>query len=235
MLEIYDDALIRFFSQLRWKGKAVPVVVAGPDRAHAQIHDWLRKNSTVSPSRSQGEYPTPYPFVAVDREVFKPNSGLYSPALLRNLHILRDEGYGFAVRRPKPVTAGVDVNMYFNDKVQADFFTVILHNLFPFPDRAWIPVDFTDPRWYRPPNDALEFCKIMGQQKLQFDLDSIVDSSSLERAGLERKEIRMTLSCTLHGWIPFQPYAVPLAKTIEIVVADDVSEKEIVTVTEDGD
>jgi len=42
MLEIYSDALLRFFNQLRWHGKSIPCVFSGADRAYSQIRDWLK-------------------------------------------------------------------------------------------------------------------------------------------------------------------------------------------------
>jgi hypothetical protein len=228
MLSIYDDALIRFFYQIKWGGRIIPVVLAGADRAHAQVKDWLEKNRGIFKSRSQGDTALPYPFIAVWKERWKEYSELVNP---REIRMADGElGYGYAMRSPRPVQAGVDVNIYCYDLEQCAHIEMQILQLFP-QNHAWIPIDYGDTRWYAPPNEGFSYAKILGQQKIRFVMEGLTDNSKLEDAGLGQREVRLTLSGNLFGWIPFQPYAVPVAKFIEVQLADSQTEETYASVT----
>jgi len=230
MLSIYDEAMIRFLAQVRWQGQVVPVVIAGADRAKAQVKDWLRDNRGIKISKAHSETAIPYPFMAVQLTPFKTDVTLANPAVLRRFAIQREAGYGFAVRKPKAVTSAVTTNMYFSSREQARHIEFQIYNLFQM-EQAWVDVDYTDPKWYTPPNEGFEFAKILGQQSLRLQLQGIVDNTQLEDSGLNDIDYRYTMTCTMFGWIPYQPYAVPLAKSITYQIAEEDSEEVIVTVT----
>lgn len=217
MLTIYQAALVRFFSQIKWGGSIVPVVLAGPDRAHAQVKDWLHKNKGIILSQADGETATPYPFIAVWMARFQTETLLVNP---RHYRIVNpQEGFGYAMRKPEAVKAAVDVNIYVEDLEQSNHLELQIRNLF-INKHAWVTVDYDDPRWYEPPNDVFQFARILGQQKLRLVEEQLVDNTVLENSGLSGKEVRMTWSGEFFGWIPFQPYAVPVAETIEITLND---------------
>lgn len=223
MLTIYHAALVRFFSQIKWGGSIVPVVLAGPDRAHAQVKDWLQDNKGITLSQAEGEMALPYPFIAVWMTHFITNALLVNPRHYRIVN--SQEGFGYAMRKPEAVTTTVDVNIYVEDLEQCNHLELQIRNLF-INKHAWVTVDYDDPRWYEPPNDVFQYARILGQQKLRLVEEQLVDTTTLESSGLSGKETRMTWSGKFFGWIPFQPYAVPVAKTIEIALTDyDGNEK----------
>ncbi len=41
MFTVYSEAVQGFFRRLKWLGRPVPVVYAGPDRAHGQMKKYL--------------------------------------------------------------------------------------------------------------------------------------------------------------------------------------------------
>ncbi len=230
MLNLYDDALVRFFQQLRWQGSIIPIVVAGADRAHAQVKEWLKENKDLKISQACGETALPYPFIAVNLEPFIRDPELTNPGLHRNFAMQTEAGYGFAVRNPRAVKAPMEINFYFSSQEQSRHVEFQYYTLFPL-DQAWVDVDYADPKWYLPPNEVFEFAKILGQRQLRLTVQGLVDNSSLEDSGLNQRELRFTLSGELYGWIPFQPYAVPIAQSLEYQLFEKDSEEEIVTVT----
>lgn len=229
MMELYNDALLRFMSQIRWQGKPVPSVFAGADRAYSAIKDWLEKERGIRISTSAGEASVPYPFMAIWREPFQENAPLVSSGIFR-IPSFPNAGYGFAMRSPRPVKARCDVNIYFKDKTQAEFLELQMRSLF-INKISYITVDFNDTRWYQPPNDVYSYAKVLGYQDLLIEEDSLTDNSSLEDSGLRQREIRYTLSFNLSGWIPFQPYMVPLANEVIYEVREKTSGELIATTT----
>ena len=205
----------------------MPVVSAGADRAYSVVQDWLKKRG-MNISKAHGGFATPYPFISVWKKVFKIEDALHNPGLFRNFARFEDDGFGYAMRKPKPVVADVHVNFYTNTVGQRDYMEMQVHNLFPS-NNVLIPVDFEDPIWYQSPNEVFAYAKILGKQNIRLTFSSLEDTSTLENDGLLNKEIRMTLALVMHGWIPFQPYAVPLAQTIEYVVTD-MEDNELVKV-----
>lgn len=229
MLTLYDEALVRFFQQIRWQGRLIPVVVAGPERAHAQVKEWLKVNNNLEMSQACGDRAMPYPFIAIYLGLFDEEPKLANPAIYRHVPDPRI-GYGFAIRRPKPIKAQADVNVYFSSREQARHIEAQIHNLFP-EKYAWVDINFDDARWYTPPNEGFQFARMWGQQMARIEHSGLVDNSSLEQSSLNDREIRYTLTCILHGWMPYQPYAVPLVNSFEIQLIEGDSEEELVTVT----
>lgn len=230
MLNIYDDALIRFFGRLKYGGSIIPTVFAGPDRAHSQVAQWMEDNRGLKFSMAQGQRALPQPFIAVWRSRFTDFTELRNPALYRHFYTDEENGYGLAMMKPAPKKAQVDVNFYCGNQTQEEHIEMQIHaTLFP-QVVSHITVDFDDPRWYKSPNEGFEYAKVLGQQKIQIRKESLVDNSSIEDSGMNQRELRMTLTCSLLAWIPFQPYAVPLARSIEYVVKEEVSQEELVVV-----
>jgi len=232
MLDVYDDALLRFFRQVIWKGNSVPVVFAGADRAHSKIKEWLEKVRGLKASKAKTAQALPYPFIAIWREIFKPE--MSSPVLLRSGDPER-KGYGFAMRRPTEDTSGVDINIYLDDLVQRNNLILQIKQMFANMQTSYIPIDFEDPKWYKPPNDIFEFAKVLGKADAQIDLESITDSSNIEDSGLNSKEIRLTLSCVLHGWTPFKPYKVPSVQEVEFSIRDYETSAELMKLSHTTD
>ena len=136
------------------------------------------------------------------------------------------------MRRPAAIKWTFEVNLYFSSQEQSRHIEFQIFNLFPL-SQAWVTVDYTDPKWYEPPNEQFEFAKVLGQQKLYLTKQGLVDNSTLEDSGLSQRELRFTLSGEVRGWIPFQPFAVPVVKCLEYQLIEQDSEQvlSIITVT----
>lgn len=226
MLSIFDDALIRLVEMLKWRGKSIPVVQAGADRAHAALEEWLERNRGIKSSQLGGEKTFPYPFAAIKRDLLREELAKSNPGVMRNIFKDKDRGVGFAMRSPQQSTCDFDVNFYFDDDDQLKNFELQVNTLFPM-GTAWITVDFGDTKWYHNENAVFSYAKVLKFQTLQVDLSEFVENSSIEQPGLDQREIRATMGGVLHAVIPFQPYAVPLAVDTEIKIisaADEVTE-----------
>jgi hypothetical protein len=225
MMEIYNDAILRFMQQIKWNGKAVPCVWSGGDRAYAQIREWYKRERNVEISVSSGEASIPRPFMAAWRDPFVEAKELSGQGIYR-ITPNKNSSFGYAMRSPSYVKSKCEVNIYCKDLTQSGIIEFQLRRLFV---DGWsgIPVDFTDSRWYQPPNDVFSFAKILGYQDLLLQEDSLVDNSSLEDSGLRQSEIRLTFTFTLFGWIPHQYYSVPVAHGIVCEFIDKVSEETI--------
>lgn len=223
MMEIYNDALLRFFGQIKWNGKSVPAVFAGSDRAHSQIRDWWLRERKIEISTSAGEASIPYPFMAIYREPFQEAKEMVTNGIFRISSNI-SEGYGFAMKSPRPVKATCQTNFYCKDRTQMEILEFQVRSLFQG-NTSWIPVNFTNPKWYQPPNDIFSFAKVLGYQDLLIEEGGLSDNSTIEDNGLKQREIRFTLSFTLYGWLPHQAYMVPLAKNYVCELREASSEE----------
>lgn len=221
MLGIYEEALVRFFSQIEWRNK-IPVVYAGSDRAHGTVAKWLKINRNIETSQLGGALPIPYPFAAVWRSRFTDDIPRRSMYHHRGFCKDIENGIAMTMRTPKSVVCDFDVNFYFDDELQMENIEWQIHNLFP-DQVAWVTVDYKDPKWYEAPNERFTFAQVLGEQRIQLDLNNLVDSSSIEQSGLDQNEFRMTLSGNLHGYIPFQPYSRPIVKEVTFRVTEENS------------
>jgi len=230
MISMYTELLIRFFSQITWRRTPVPVVNASPDRAYGAMELWLQQHKKIKANSSRGHMALPKPFVAVWNNVFKETGELRNPSH----YVFKDLETGFAtiMKKPKPVKSAVDVNFYLEDITQRNFFEYQIQTLFPDGNLAYVPVDYTSDEWYRPPNEDFTFAKLLGRQNLLLRMDNLADNSALEDSGLSGRTVRMTFTGTLSGWIPFQPYKVPLVYSTALVVCDEDG-NELVSVTRD--
>ena len=229
MLGIYKDALLRFFEQLEWSGRPIPLVFAPAHRAHSQIREWLAENRNFHTPLSAGEVAMPYPFGAITKAPFLEDPDRASLGHYRIKSTNREVDHGFVMRVPKDVTSDVDLNLYFDNEIQIDYVVMQLHNIF-HNGNGWVTIDFSDPEWYQGPHKQFEYAKMLGEVTLQIDLNDITDSTSTEEAGLNESEFKYTVGCTLHGFIPLQPRAVPFAKGLTIDLVDQNTEEKLATV-----
>ena len=216
MLNIFDDALIRFFSKMYYNGP-IPVVMAGPDRAQAAIEQWMKDNKKIVNSQLNAGRAIPYPYMAVWREVFTSDKERHNPNVQQNIALDVDKGVALSMKTPKSVMANVDVNIYLRDIDQKEHFEWQVHNTFP-DDVGWVDIDFGDARWYPPPNHRFAFAKILGQMTLQLDLNEFVDNSNIEISKSEAREFRLTIGATLHAYLPFPPETLPVFQRLEVPI-----------------
>ena len=218
MMPIYDDAILRFMKQLTWLGKDIPIIFAGAERAYAQMREFLERERGVKGGSISSDSPMPYPFMAVWRDPFQEEPKMASLGLYR-ISLYKEEGYGLAMRRPLPMKAKCEVNIYCSDKTQWEFLEFQVRNLFRH-GWSWVPVNFEDTRWYQPPNDVYQFAKVLGKQDVLFYEEGLTDNSQLENSGLQQRTLRFTLNFSIYGWLPYQPYTVPLVHKITVTTKD---------------
>ena len=106
-------ALRDFFQQAVWNGKRVPVVFAGPDRAHAEMTRVAQRRLRGERTRQQTEdSPIPVPFMSlwIDPPKYAPTWN--TPATIRGVTKVIATGNATKMRMPRPVEATVQVDLW---------------------------------------------------------------------------------------------------------------------------
>jgi len=218
MLDPIDEAVKGFFRRILWAQRPIPVVYAGPDRAHAEIRRWLSKKRNLPLEKSKNSN-IPYPFCNVFVEWPEFDATRFSPHRIRGIQMDEDSGVAKSMKFPKPLTSGIQADFWCQTIRQAELINVQLLLQF-HDDEALVHVDFADPRWYGP-TGLPEHMKILGDTKFWLKMTSALsDNSDLETKGKDR-EIRMTFSGEARFYIPHVPYLHKIAKTLNIDIVDD--------------
>jgi hypothetical protein len=234
MFIVYKHALKRFFGRLRWLGERVPVVYAGPDRAHGQLLEYMAHVRASNTGKSIDEVKLefeegalPRPFISVFMTMAGYDQNRFSPFIHRMIEIDRTEGTALSVAEPRPENFTVQADIWCGDDwALADDLVFQLKSMFVADDTPLF-VDFTDARWYKPPYQVPEFCKYMGKITCRMTDDGVQDASEYTGGVGTPKEIRKTFSGTLYAWIPRVPFKGKLVHSLEFdLKASDGTEVE---------
>ncbi len=208
-----------FFRRLVWRGAAIPVVTAGPDRAYVEIRRWLARTKRISLERAK-EQPIPYPWCSVKIEDPVFDSARFSPAKIRGFDVDVERGTAKAMKVPKPLTAGIQADLWFKNEHQAKHIGDQLELQF-WDDETALPVNFADPKWYKKPYELLEHMKVLGQTRFWLKKTSaLTDNSDLETTG-KRRAVRKTFVGELRYDLPHVPYMGKILRTLNVQVIDE--------------
>lgn len=236
MFIVYQEALKRFFGRLRWLGRRVPVVYAGPDRAHGQLKQFYahikssktgQKIDEVIPMLEEGALPRP--FVSVLLTMAGYDAQRFSPFIHRKIAVDPVEGTALSVAEARPENFTVQADFWCGDDwACADDLIFQLKSMFVADDTS-VFVDFTDARWYAPPYQVPEFCKYMGKITCRLTDEGVQDSSEYTGSAGTPKEIRKTFSGTMYGWLPRMPFKTKLAHklTVDVKATDGVEVEDV--------
>jgi hypothetical protein len=219
MLDPIDEAVKAFFRRLLWAQDPIPVVYAGPDRAHAEIRRWLSKKENVPLSKAE-HLNIPYPFcnLFIEWPSFDPTR--FSPHRIRGIQMDEESGVAKSMKFPKPQTAGVQADFWCKTIRQAEVLAVQLELQF-HDDETLLHVNWADSRWYEGKSGLPPHLAILGDTKFWLKMTGpLSDNSDLETKGKD-KEIRMTFSGEIRYYIAHVPYLHKIAKRFEADIIDD--------------
>lgn len=219
MVPVVDEAIKGFFSRLKWGGKEIPVVYAGPDRAHGEIRRYLAKRGRVSLEQTK-EMRIPYPWCSVWSEGAVFDHANFSSARARNLEMDLVKGIAKSMLAPKPFSMIVQADFWCKDRRQAKFLETQLHFMF-WDDETTLPLNFSDEKYYREPYQMPEHMRIMGETRMWLKMTGpLIDNSDLETEGQDR-EIRKTFSGDAKFFLPHVPYVLKIARTLALSLVDE--------------
>jgi len=224
-------AIKSFFAQAKWAGKQVPVVFAGPDRAHAELTRVTQRRlqgdqSLTSRTRQQIEdSPAPRPFMSLWIAPPKYDPKWNTPATIRGFQ--KDERAGTAkkMRFPRPVEATVQVDLWCGEAghLIAQSVEPQVELRFVTGEMVGLPVDWSLEKWYKAPFNVLEHARDWGRTRLKLYTDGWDDSSNLE-FGEGAKEVRRTWSGRMEAYIPYRSEEARLVRLVNLEIlnlADD--------------
>ena len=225
MFTVYSEAVQGFFRRLKWLGRPVPVVYAGPDRAHGQMKKYLASRMGSSTGKKIEELikeideaKIPRPFISVFMTLAGYDASRFTPFVHRGIAIDVEEGTALSVQAPRPENITVQADMWAGDDWHCgDSLAFQLKSMFNADDTPLF-VDFTDPAFYLPPYQIPEFCKLMGKITCRLTDGGINDTSQYTGARGVPKEVRQTFSGNLEGWLPRMPYKGELVRSMEFQV-----------------
>jgi len=219
MVPPVDEAIKGFFSRLKWGGKEIPVVYAGPDRAHGEIRRYLAKRGRVSLEQAK-EMRIPYPWCSVWSEGAEFDPMRFNAGRARNINTDYTLGITKSMRAPKPFKMLVQADLWCKDHRQAKLLETQLHFMF-WDDETTLPMNFADSRYYREPYQMPEHMRIMGETRMWLKMmGALTDNSDLETQGQDR-EIRKTFSGEARFDLPHVPYVLKIARTLALSLVDE--------------
>lgn len=216
MIEIYDDALLRFFRAIQYKGKPLEVVFAGPDRAFGEMRNRIARRKNTKPELVKIEH-IPLPFVSVFRGDLNHDLTRDSQATVRGILADPDSGDSYYSKMPRPFTSAVQADFWCKTHTHSNLLLTQLELLFGAGKRAYIDIDFGDERWYKGDHEVFSYAKWLGHQRAWLEDNGIGDNTDLE-AGEGPKYIRKTFSGELAGVLPYPLLLGRLAKEVQTEV-----------------
>lgn len=233
MFEPLYFAVRSFFRQATHLGSEVEAVFARPDRAFQEMSRVYKKRlegakvqkgekpgaGVAATNQAIEDRPFPLPFMSVWMPQFPFDPRHFNPG---RWVVSKDTASGTAVtmRMPRPVLAPVTVELWTETTLEAGRIVPQIDLRF-VAESAYLPVDWTDTRWYRPPFNILEHAKVLGKTRVRLIAEpGWVDNSELEE-GDGRKITRTTWSGKLEARIPYMPTEARLVRTVNFQVYDD--------------
>jgi len=222
-------AVQSFFSRANHGGNRVPVVFAAPDRAHEEIKRIMRRRlqGKARPDTDQqlSDRPTQAPFMSVFISFPKFNPDLYNPGRFKASEN-RTSGVATTMRWPRPMRASVQVDLWsandgggliaMNIAGQIDLQFVA--------DRVHLPINWADERWFKPPFNILEHARAFGQTRVTVTDGGWDDNSDLE-FGENPKDVRLTWTGDLLGYVPYAASEARLVRTVRFALYDMADEE----------
>lgn len=213
------EAVRDFFKQTLWRGKPVPVVFAGPDRAHEEIRRMMKRRG-AGPDRQQADRAGYVPFMSLWIAPPKFHSQRFSPASVPFL-INQETGNALKARFPRPVQTEVQVDLWCGSAgghAMAQLIESQVEMRF-LAENILLPVDWGQAKWYREPYNVSEHARYFGKTKLNLITEGWSDTSDLE-AGEGPKEVRRTWSGRMEALIPHRPEEARLVGRVVMDICD---------------
>jgi len=227
----FTDAVKRFFERARWGGRSVPCVFAGPDRAFEEMARVQKRRSQGRKSGATGttgltfhqigERPAWVPFMSILIQPPEFDAARFNPRSFRGVTKDIEKGTATTMRFPRPVNADVQVDLWSAGNGGwgiAQHVAAQIELQFTA-ESVYLPIDWADPRWWKPPFDALEHARAYGRTRIRLVSSGWSDTSDLE-AGDGPKRIRWTWSGRIEGYLPYRLDEARLVREIAVDVED---------------
>lgn len=224
-----------FREHARWSGREVPIVFAGPDRAHQEIRRVMAEREAARTGIATTELanedrPVPVPFMNVlltspkfDPQRFNPHRFVIE----RNI----TTGTAKVARYMRPMQSQVQVDLWCGsaggDMIAQSIEPQI--ELAFFADHIALPIDWSDRKWYRHPFNISEHASWLGRTRVVLYTEGWEDTSDLE-TGEGPKEIRRTWRGRLDAFVPFRPEEARIVRTIPLSVEHPDTQEVFATV-----
>jgi hypothetical protein len=239
MYQVFYEVIRDFFGQAKHLGREVPVIFASPDRAHSELMR-IMKRRLQGKKESKGEAdlapptatkqaiedkPASVPFMSVWSEVpnFDPSRyGVGRFVTSKN----KQTGCASVMRFPQPVAANVQVDLWCGSKAGHKIAYTIMPqiDLRFYAESAYLPVDWSLDKWYRPPFDALEHAKVLGQTRIRLMREGGGATGWIDNTDLEsedgQKDVRLTWRGRFEAFIPYMPTEARLVRTVQFELYD---------------
>ena len=228
---IYHSVRTFFRERCRWAGAEVPIVFAGPDRAHQEIRRIMaaretREQGVSTTEQAMEDRPVPVPFMSLLITSPKFDAPRYNP---HRFVIDKDieAGTALVTRYMHPVTSTVQVDLWCGS-AGGDLIAQSIEpqiELAFFGGHRSLPLDWSDKRWFRKPFNVSEHVAWMGKTAVVLYTEGWEDTSDLE-TGEGPKEIRRTWRGRLDAFIPFRPEEARIVQSVELDVTVGLDDDE---------
>lgn len=239
MYQIFYETIREFFGQAKHMGREVPTIFASPDRAHSELARIMKrrlqgkkkvKGATelqppAATKQAIEDKPASVPFMSVWCEI--PN---FDPSRFGVGRFVTQKNYqagtATVMRRPEPVAANVQVDLWCGSRAGHKIAYTILPqiDLRFYAESAFLPVDWTLDKWYRPPFDALAHAKVLGQTRIRLIRAGEGANGWTDNTGLEseedQKDVRLTWRGRFEAYIPHMPVEARLVRTVAFELYD---------------
>lgn len=241
MLAPFTEAVKDFFERATWGGAPVPAVFAGPDRAFAEMERVMKARSQGKTSVATGatgvtrqqatDKPAWVPFFSVLIQPHNFNPALWNPASYRGITKNLQTGVATSIRL-RPIKADIQVDLWCGaaggwsiaQNVQSQI------ELQFFAESIYLPIDWSEAKWYREPFNVLEHARALGRTRFRLVNNGWQDTSDLE-VGEGLKYIRWTWSGRLEGDLPYRPDEARIVRTISMDITDEGTNEVLATAT----
>jgi len=217
--------LREFFGSTQWNGQSVPTVFGAPDRAHTEITRITKQRMQGKLTRQQIEDgATPVPFISIWRGMPTYDPARHNRATLRGINVDRKAGTALKMRFPKPMQSDIQVDLWCGvggGKI-AEVIAAQTEMLFPN-ESVYLPIDWTLPKWYKPPFDVFEHAKLYGRTRGHLtQTQGWTDNTSLEFAE-GGKQVRLTWSGRYDFYIPYRAEEGRIVRELAFDIFDELT------------
>jgi hypothetical protein len=214
-----------FFSEVRWNGKPVVTVFGAPDRAHSEAARAFKSRMQGKLTRQQIEdSPTPVPFISIWRSMPTFDPARHSRAEIRGINVDRRAGTALKMRFPRSMQSDVQVDLWCGEAGGKIAEVIAAQTEMFFPNESvYLPIDWTLPKWYRPPFDVFEHAKLYGRTRGHLvQTQGWVDNTNLEFAE-GGKEVRLTWSGRYDFYIPYRAEEGRIVRELAFDIFDELT------------
>lgn len=217
--------LREFFEQAVWNGQRVITVFGAPDRAHTEAARAFKSRMQGKLTRQQIEdSPTPVPFISIWRAFPVYDAARSSRAEIRGIAVNRRSGTALKMRFPKPMQSEIQVDLWCGEaggKI-AEVVCAQLEMLFPN-ESVYLPIDWTLPKWYKPPFDVFEHARVYGRTRGHLvQTQGWTENTNLEFAE-GGKEVRLTWSGRYDFYVPYRAEEGRIVRELTFDIFDELT------------